>query len=795
MFKYKPEWQGPLSGPSFEKQTEDFLNGIESRVNEIDTRQTPSDATPMAPGVGSAGTSEEYSRGDHSHPLQSSVSGSAGSLETPRTISMSGEGSGSASFDGTSDVAIPLSVSSIATGSTEDRAIADRFADGIVPKDFGAKGDGTTDDGAAFTALEASVSGRMIDLCGLRYGVSSIPCKNYYYNGAFVVSGRDYPAYLSNIFSYYNPDGITGSGVGNGDQNFFICDGWSTPESIQRARSTSVPHLKDVIAIGNLACNGAIKDNIYLADAIALGSGVMSSGPMTSEAQHNIGIGQFALRDITSGDRNIGIGSLAFVASKTIRCSIAIGRDCCQTAVTGHDNVVIGYQAIGGIGATIGVDGKIRSMGDQNLENITAIGALCMRSFGTGANAYNTTAVGSRCAENLKNGAKSVFIGTAACINVEKNVSYNGKMLVDANDSATYVSSGDSVVVTCAGNSAAVGCYVVINFTNGPCAENTDEDQILYVASLSGDAFVLTLPATIGTGSGDCVVKQYETATASSSSNYASVVVGSDVAKEAKQVYASVVLGSAGLNKANASFEMSVIIGDRINDNISRSLKSVIIGHTAGPADNQTNEDVLVGSEAGHVLQGPASAIKQNTALGSQAMYTMIDGSTSVAALLNSTALGHGASVSGSNQVQLGNSSTTTYAYGSVQNRSDARDKTDIRSTILGLDFIKALRPVDFKWDYRDDYVEIVTNEETEEVAVVRHEKDGSRKRNRYHHGLIAQEVKSVLDEKGIDFGGYQDHSINGGNDILSLGYEEFIAPIIKSIQELDARLEALEGA
>ena len=36
-----------------------------------------------------------------------------------------------------------------------------------------------------------------------------------------------------------------------------------------------------------------------------------------------------------------------------------------------------------------------------------------------------------------------------------------------------------------------------------------------------------------------------------------------------------------------------------------------------------------------------------------------------------------------------------------------------------------------------------------------------------------------------MDFGGFQDHAVNGGQDVLSLGYMELIAPLIKAVQEL----------
>ena len=228
-----------------------------------------------------------------------------------------------------------------------------------------------------------------------------------------------------------------------------------------------------------------------------------------------------------------------------------------------------------------------------------------------------------------------------------------------------------------------------------------------------------------------------------------------------------------------------------------------------------------------------------NTANGESALYFNTTGIQNTAsgqgALQSNTTFsniggfGYNSQVTASNQIQLGDASTTTYAYGAVQNRSDIRDKSDVRDTELGLEFVNALRPVDFKWDLREDYrpeapkyvakpaelKEDASDEDkakyAEELAayeayVVLKDKwledvklanivhDGSKKRNRFHHGLIAQEVKAVLDAKGIDFGGFQDHSVKGGDDVLSVGYEELIAPLIKAVQELSAEVAALKA-
>lgn len=214
-----------------------------------------------------------------------------------------------------------------------------------------------------------------------------------------------------------------------------------------------------------------------------------------------------------------------------------------------------------------------------------------------------------------------------------------------------------------------------------------------------------------------------------------------------------------------------------------------------------------------------------NTAIGKYALYGNVSGnnntavgasalaSSSTSNLSNCSALGSGTEVSGSNQVQLGNSLTTTYVFGTVQNRSDERDKADIQPTALGLEFIKALRPVDYRWDMRDFYrtpmpAEVAADASDEQKSIYATSlrdwqennkysnlvHNGTKKKKRIHHGLIAQDVAELIKKTGRDFGGFQDHKVSGGEDVLSIGYDELIAPLIKAVQELDQDNEELRG-
>ena len=116
----------------------------------------------------------------------------------------------------------------------------------------------------------------------------------------------------------------------------------------------------------------------------------------------------------------------------------------------------------------------------------------------------------------------------------------------------------------------------------------------------------------------------------------------------------------------------------------------------------------------------------------------------------------------------------------SFETGSDRNEKNTIVKSDLGLDFINKLNPVSYKRN------------------------DGES--GRTHYGMIAQEIETVISEIGKttkDFAGFvkTTHTDDGkGNsitpfDCYGLRYNEFIAPMIKAIQELSAKVSALEAS
>lgn len=132
-------------------------------------------------------------------------------------------------------------------------------------------------------------------------------------------------------------------------------------------------------------------------------------------------------------------------------------------------------------------------------------------------------------------------------------------------------------------------------------------------------------------------------------------------------------------------------------------------------------------------------------------------------------------------------------ANGTIQT-SDIRTKTDVADCILGLDFINYLEPISYKFIVGGNDV---TPGETETDEPIITPRPGVRT----HWGFSAQHVKQIANIFGIDFGAHVLADIADPDSQQGLRMDQFIAPIVKAIQEISikqdeilARLEALEN-
>ena len=246
----------------------------------------------------------------------------------------------------------------------------------------------------------------------------------------------------------------------------------------------------------------------------------------------------------------------------------------------------------------------------------------------------------------------------------------------------------------------------------------------------------------------------------------------------------NVVIGRNAMARSKGNAFANTVIGENAMSVSTDSKENTILGHSAGANNENGFRNTFIGANGGTQLKNAKNA----TALG----YNALNNPT-MNGYENITGIGQNSSVTGSNQLQLGNSKTTPYSFQAIQLRSDKRDKADIQETTLGLEFIKKLKPVEYRLDLREDYYETDENGEfivDEFGNRTPIPKDGSKKRERLHQGFIAQDVQKITEDMGIDFAGLQHHEKDGGEDVYSIGYEEFIAPIINAIQEQNKLIE-----
>lgn len=222
--------------------------------------------------------------------------------------------------------------------------------------------------------------------------------------------------------------------------------------------------------------------------------------------------------------------------------------------------------------------------------------------------------------------------------------------------------------------------------------------------------------------------------------------------------------------------------------------------NTTGTENTATGYQALTNNQSGSYNTGMGGYVmtattigSNNTALGHRALQYNESGSQNVAIgvnagpvagainLLNTTALGYGASVTASNQIRLGNDQVTSIGgFSNWTNISDGRFKKEIREDVAGLAFIEKLRPVSYVLDkpklrgFLNGEKESSTEEDTERVV-----------------GFVAQEVEDIIAANGYVFSGVD--KPKNEQDHYGLRYAEFVVPLVKAVQEQQQLIEVLQ--
>jgi len=209
---------------------------------------------------------------------------------------------------------------------------------------------------------------------------------------------------------------------------------------------------------------------------------------------------------------------------------------------------------------------------------------------------------------------------------------------------------------------------------------------------------------------------------------------------------------------------------------------NTLVGYLAGTAIRGADNNTCIGDNAGATI----TTGDNNTCIGKGAAVSSADSTLAIAIGYNCMAHDDGSYMSigtgtGTDRWWIDFGSSNTWA-----RESDERLKKNIEDSSLGLDFVNDLRAVKYQWK---------TGEEQSE-DVRRYNKEGELqtplKPELINYGMIAQEVKSALDTAGVDdFGGWSEDK----DGIQALSVSSFVIPLIKAVQELTAKVKALEDA
>jgi hypothetical protein len=574
-------------------------------------------------------------------------------------------------------------------------------------------------------------------------------------------------------------------------------------------------------------------DAINHADAggtVAIGR---SSGGAITSGQFNTAVGYQSLESNAIGNDSTAVGYQALqdmVADADGHGrNTAIGSKAGLNLIAGTQNVFVGFLAAGA--------GTVA--GDSNI----AIGVECGENLGT---ANENTFIGTQCGRDLTTGSDNVAMGVSAFDAAGVGESYNvaiGSGTMGAWDEGTEGGSAQVDHNIAIGYNAFLGgdCgggseVAVGNIAIGSYAlDATSADNHTGTIAIGYQALTENLGAAYNTAIG------YQAgyfATTAASSTFIGFQAAKGITSAKLTGNANTVIGdNAGLMLQGAANENTIVgrgaaigltvgtnnvaiggasMGGENAGNAIIGSNNVCIGYLAGyEMQADTNDNTLVGTNAGQNLE----AGDNNTAIGKGSLVAVVGGDQNVCAGVSAgatitsgagnicigvssdtddadrngcIAIGQGAVTSAAdNSAVIGDQSykvTLDFSQASQTwaATSDERIKKDVVDSDLGLDFVNKLRPIKYKDIPPSEWPEVIRPKKLKESHYT--------SKGNQLDGLIAQEVIQVVKDLGVTFSGCGSGD-EPDSETQMLQYSKFVVPLIKAVQELSAKVKALEDA
>jgi hypothetical protein len=206
-------------------------------------------------------------------------------------------------------------------------------------------------------------------------------------------------------------------------------------------------------------------------------------------------------------------------------------------------------------------------------------------------------------------------------------------------------------------------------------------------------------------------------------------------------------LGSSTLSPAPLGNDANIAIGVQSLKEVTVAAGNVAIGVNSGTQVSTGLWNCLLGTAAGQLLTTGSN----NICIGYQSAAP---------------------TVTTSNSITLGNSSHTVIraAVTTITSLSDERDKKDIKDLSTGLEFVEALRPVEFTWNDRDE----------------------NGKHDIADFGFIAQDLKKAQED--AEKAEVLKLVYEENPEKLEASYGKLIPILVKAIQELSEEVKQLKN-